>query len=94
LISGGEPEETNEERVYTSSISVVGERGREIYVYLESSDTLEFKDLRPSPEPSYLRVEVDMNGHRHWSVHLSKDDSMETGRILPPPPPPPPGGGG
>jgi len=80
---------------YTSTISAVGEKGRNIYIYLFASDTLEFKGLPPGDGvTSYMRVEVDMNGHRHWNVHLAPSDSLETGRLLPPPPPPPPGGGG
>ncbi len=78
-----------------SSISAVGEHGRNIYVYLFGGDSLEFSSLSAGEAgTSYMRVEVDMQGHRHWNVHLAAGDSLGTGRLLPPPPPPPPGGGG
>jgi len=94
-LSEREGQEADEfERYYTSTISAVGDRGREIYIYLEQSDSLEWRDQRPPTDPSYIRVHVDMKGHRHWSVHLAPNDTMDTGRILPPPPPPPPPGGG
>lgn len=93
--SAAPTEQAGEGKQYTSTISAVGDQGRSIYVYLLSCDSLEFKGLAPGDDVvSYMRVEVDMNGHRHWNIHLAPDDSLETGRLLPPPPPPPPGDGG
>ena len=82
------------ERHYTSTIERVDGEGREIYIYLDHSDSLEWKDEPSGGKSSYMSVHVDMNGHRHWNVHLAPHDKLETGRILPPPPPPPPPNGG
>ncbi|HKY32333.1 MAG TPA: hypothetical protein VJV23_07355 [Candidatus Polarisedimenticolia bacterium] len=90
--SAGEPAEDETKRQYTSTISAVGEKGREIYVYLGENDSLECKDSPTGhDESSWIRVKVDVNGCRHWSIELAPDDALETGRLLPPPPP---GGGG
>jgi len=88
-------EQESDNKEFHSTVSAVGDRGRNIYIYLYSSDTLEFRSLSPAEgNASYMRVEVDSQGHRHWNVHLAPGDSLGTGRLLPPPPPPPPGGGG
>ncbi len=82
-----------EKKVVTSTISARGGEGRNIYIYLEASDSMEFRDLASTEgELSWVRVEVDMEGHRHWQVKLAPADSLGTGRPVWPPPPPPNGG--
>ncbi len=89
--AGGKEE--NDYENLTSRISAKGERGREIYIYLNPCDSLDSTEIASgSGTSSIIHVDVDMEGHRHWRVKLSPDDVLETGRQDPPPPPPSGGG--
>lgn len=79
------------DRIVTSTISARNGNGRDIYVYLRQCDSLEFRDLaRSKGESTWIRVKVDMEGHRHWQIKLAPEDSLGTGDPVHPPPPPPP----
>lgn len=82
------------EREYTqvtATISLKGERGREIYIYLDRCDELDYTEANGNV--TTLAVKVNMKGHRHWEIKLSPNDALGTGHPDPPPPPPGPLGG-